>query len=854
MASVVWNLLLFALLRSSWFERHALFPFTKLQAMVAAWYTGAASARVTVTLDCSGADTLALCTGFMLAFPASWRRRAVGIATILPLLLLLNITRIVTLSTVAASPVQFQFLHVYGWPTVLILAAAGLVYMWMLPLRKAFLFSGRSVRIALYTFGAFVLAAPWIMPSTVVAKSCAVVASLASLLMGALGADVTAAGAVLHTPRGGFIVTPECILSPVIPLWVAAVWWYPLSRSGRLVGLALTIPVITVLAVLRLLVLAAPGAWIESPLIFVHGFHQLVLFAAVVMIAALYGATRAGSQARRPVARGLFFLAVSAAGALALGPVYNKLIVGVSALLAFWAPHAIVTLRSATDVQGAVALLPVYQVALLLAMVGAFGRPIRWRPLLVALGVLATSQVLLLVGLGEVEAHAAVYPHALVLRGWAVILPVVLALLVLGAAGRTDATGIAARTAAYRTFWDDVGKEFPDLGGAASTELYCECEKRLIGQHLPDLVGKRVFKSDLWDEARNTRILQWIGQQGARVVGIDISKPTIDRARQEFRGAPLRAACADVRALPFQDESFDVIYSMGTIEHFAETKQAIRELLRVLKPGGRAIVGVPNRLDPFLRPLFVAVLYRLGLYDYGFEKSYSRTTLRRMLTDAGFSVVGDDGILFIPGWLRMLDLLFHTRMPSLARVTKALVRAFTWLEKNVPAVRRHGYLVVAIAERPHQATQNRQFSSVGCEWLVDAFGCQPHALRSRERLQSLFAAIISGLGLKTVGLPMWHTFEGEAGITGLQGLCESHLTCHTYPEAGYAAFSLYCCRPDVGEWPWRERLAEVLGATEVSVRVVSRGKSQGTDPHGAKAKPPTRGSTNSLTGQRRASS
>ena len=154
------------------------------------------------------------------------------------------------------------------------------------------------------------------------------------------------------------------------------------------------------------------------------------------------------------MARGLFFLAVSAAGALALGPVYNKLIVGVSALLAFWAPHAIVTLRSATDVQGAVALLPVYQVALLLAMVGAFGRPIRWRPLLVALGVLATSQVLLLVGLGEVEAHAAVYPHALVLRGWAVILPVVLALLVLGAAGRTDATGIAARTAAYRTFWD----------------------------------------------------------------------------------------------------------------------------------------------------------------------------------------------------------------------------------------------------------------------------------------------------------------------------------------------------------------------------------------------------------------
>jgi S-adenosylmethionine decarboxylase len=318
------------------------------------------------------------------------------------------------------------------------------------------------------------------------------------------------------------------------------------------------------------------------------------------------------------------------------------------------------------------------------------------------------------------------------------------------------------------------------------------------------------------------------------VVGIDISKPTIERARDEFRGAPLCVAGADVRALPFQDGSFDAIYSMGTIEHFAETEQAVGELLRVLKPGGRAIVGVPNRHDPFLRPLMVAVLYRLGLYGYGFEKSYSRAALRKMLTSAGFVVVGDDGVLFIPGWLRMLDLLLHTRVPRLACVTRVAVRVFSWLEHNVPAVRRHGYLVAAIVERPHPTTQSRRYSAMGREWLVDAFGCQPRALRSRQVLQSIFVAIVSKLGLKTVGLPMWHTFEGEAGITGLQGLCESHLACHTYPEEGYAAFSLYCCRPDIEEWPWRERLAEALGATEVTVRVARRGPSFGTeqDPRG----------------------
>jgi len=184
------------------------------------------------------------------------------------------------------------------------------------------------------------------------------------------------------------------------------------------------------------------------------------------------------------------------------------------------------------------------------------------------------------------------------------------------------------------------------------------------------------------------------------VVGVDIAAPVVRMARAEFAGAPLTAANADVRALPFSDARFDAVYSMGTIEHFPGTEAAVRELYRVLKPGGRAIVGVPNRHDPFLRPLMVAILYRLGLYAYGFEKSYSRKTLRQMLEAAGFVVTADDGILFIPGWLRMLDLLCHTRYPSAARLTAAGVRLFGWIDAHVPAVRRHGYLVVAIGERP----------------------------------------------------------------------------------------------------------------------------------------------------------
>lgn len=111
----------------------------------------------------------------------------------------------------------------------------------------------------------------------------------------------------------------------------------------------------------------------------------------------------------------------------------------------------------------------------------------------------------------------------------------------------------------------------------------------------------------------------------------------------------------------------------------------------------------------------------------------------------------------------------------------------------------------------------------GREWIVDAEGCNPNALRSRATLEELCAEIVRGAGLTPLGAGTWHTFPGEGGITGLVLLSESHLACHTYPEAGYAAFSLYCCRPDQVPWPWAERLGEVLGAARVSIREVQRG-------------------------------
>src|SRR5450759_306800 len=112
---------------------------------------------------------------------------------------------------------------------------------------------------------------------------------------------------------------------------------------------------------------------------------------------------------------------------------------------------------------------------------------------------------------------------------------------------------------------------------------------------------------------------------------------------------------------------------------------------------------VSVRYDPFLRPLFAMMLQAVGLYGYGYEKSYSRRALRHMLEKAGLVVVAETAILFIPGWLRMLDLACHAWCRPLAVVTGALVRPFVFLDRHVPAVRRHGYLLATVVTKPERA-------------------------------------------------------------------------------------------------------------------------------------------------------
>jgi SAM-dependent methyltransferase len=253
---------------------------------------------------------------------------------------------------------------------------------------------------------------------------------------------------------------------------------------------------------------------------------------------------------------------------------------------------------------------------------------------------------------------------------------------------------------AYRSFWAGVGRDFPTLKGAASTDYYFEGERLLFEQFFPGLAGRTLLKTDLWDEAKGTEILCWAADRGVTPIGIDIAPETVRAARSILARHRPGFVLADVRSIPLRNDSIDLVYSMGTIEHFDDYETAVAEIYRVLKPGGRAIIGVPNKLDPFLRPLLVQGLYSIGAYPYGLEKSFTPSELRRLLESVGFQTKGLSGVLFIPGWLRMLDLWLHARGSRLERLTGMLVRPFASLFRRLPGLRRHGYLIAWAVEKP----------------------------------------------------------------------------------------------------------------------------------------------------------
>ena len=184
------------------------------------------------------------------------------------------------------------------------------------------------------------------------------------------------------------------------------------------------------------------------------------------------------------------------------------------------------------------------------------------------------------------------------------------------------------------------------------------------------------------------------------------------------------------------------------------------------------------------------------------------------------SLIGPEGVAYVKAAARALPAERprgeEGRVAFEARVEDVLV--------DTPAAGEKAHLTSGITFAADDS-EGEVVSAVppGTEWVVDAHGCDPRALRSRVVLDALFHQVVAELELRPAGDAVWREFPGEGGITGLLLLTESHLACHTFPERGFAAFNLYCCRPRA-DWPWPERLREVLRAQQVSVRRLARGE------------------------------
>jgi ubiquinone/menaquinone biosynthesis C-methylase UbiE len=158
-----------------------------------------------------------------------------------------------------------------------------------------------------------------------------------------------------------------------------------------------------------------------------------------------------------------------------------------------------------------------------------------------------------------------------------------------------------------RAFWQahPCGTKFTDAE-TGSREFFERIERHRYEKewHIPqaaDFAGARGLRVLEIGCGVGTDGLQF-ARAGAIYTGVDLTDAAVELARKNFAtaGLPGEFRVADAERLDFPDESFDIVYSHGVLHHTPDIEAAVKEVHRVLKPGGRAIV----------------MLYHRGSYNY----------------------------------------------------------------------------------------------------------------------------------------------------------------------------------------------------------------------------------------------
>ena len=134
-----------------------------------------------------------------------------------------------------------------------------------------------------------------------------------------------------------------------------------------------------------------------------------------------------------------------------------------------------------------------------------------------------------------------------------------------------------------------------------------------------------------------------------RVTGLDISKTFVELARNNAASEGVAAEFRQGNAsqMPFPDNSFDLLVCRAAFKNFSEPEKALREMRRVLRPGGRAVIIDLRRDVPMteitryidslhlstVSQLFTAMTFRFMLL----KRAYTIPELEKMLTGIGFA-------------------------------------------------------------------------------------------------------------------------------------------------------------------------------------------------------------------------
>ena len=119
---------------------------------------------------------------------------------------------------------------------------------------------------------------------------------------------------------------------------------------------------------------------------------------------------------------------------------------------------------------------------------------------------------------------------------------------------------------------------------------------------------------------------------GAIVTGVDLAASAVALARQNFAQQGLQGEFreADGEHLPFEADSFDLVYAHGVVQYTPDGQRLVDECRRVLKPGGEAVFQVYNRVS-WLNALSKLMKVPLEHEDAPVLRKYSAAEFRRLL-------------------------------------------------------------------------------------------------------------------------------------------------------------------------------------------------------------------------------